>query len=173
MLKKWIPIMLMLLLAVTIFSGNVSHLSAKSYPALPIGSMAPNFTLKEINGEWMTLSDVVSRNRITIVNFWATWCPPCRREIPEFEAFHRANKEYGVAILAVSQENESTVKAFAAQAGMTYSVLSGGNKVEKAYLITVVPTTYLIDNQGRIRDVIFSATDAQTLYEHVMRILNN
>jgi len=121
-------------------------------PMLPpedLAGAAPAFTLVDLNGKSVSLSDF--RGKIVVLNFWATWCPPCRREIPDFIDLQ---KEYGsrsVQIVGIALDEPEKVQAFARQNGMNYPVLLGSDEVSMKYGgIEGIPTTFIIDKNGRI-----------------------
>jgi len=127
-----------------------------SEPAPQIGRLAPEFSLEDVNGQTIALKSVLAKNKVTIVNFWATWCPPCRAEIPELIEFVRKYRSEKVALLAVNiQEDPKTVKAFAENAGINFPILlDQSGKVAQDYRIYAIPTTFVIDGSGIIRDKI-------------------
>jgi thiol-disulfide isomerase/thioredoxin len=93
------------------------------------------------------------RGRIVLVNFWATWCPPCRMEIPDLIAVHQRYQGQGVEIVGVALDREGpdVVRAFAAEHGITYPVIMGDGELITGYGgIRAVPTSFLIDRQGRL-----------------------
>jgi cytochrome c biogenesis protein CcmG/thiol:disulfide interchange protein DsbE len=114
---------------------------------------APDFTLKNIDGEEVSLSDY--KGKIVFINFWATWCPPCREEVP---AFVELQEEFGkdtLVILGISldQGDLSVVPKFAKDYNINYEVLYGdANVVRKYGGITGIPTTFIVDRDGYIRD---------------------
>lgn len=114
------------------------------------GSPAPDFELKNLSGNTIHLSDL--RGRPVIINFWATWCVPCRQEMPLIESkYEKYAKEFEV--LAVNfNEPEADVQAYVNDLGLTFNVLldPGGN-IQKLYRIRGYPTTYIIDADGNIR----------------------
>ncbi len=112
------------------------------------GKSAPRFTLKDLGGNAVA---VPAPGRVTVVNFWATWCPPCREEMPELQKFAAANP--AVAFYAVNiQEPAAKVQAFLNQQGYTMPVLldAGGN-VAQTYRVTAIPTTVVVDKDGVIK----------------------
>lgn len=123
-------------------------------PALPqVNAVAPNFSLIAVTGERIELKEVYKENNLTVVNFWATWCPPCRAEIPEFIEVYREYKDRGVEILAVNLgEDADSVRDFVRSYGMTFPVLlDPEGKTGEAYMIRAIPTTFFIDKRGVIR----------------------
>jgi peroxiredoxin len=134
-----------------------------------VGNRAPDFTLTDSNGQKYRLQKVVSKNQVTLVNFWATWCGPCRKEIPELINFYKQYSKRKVALLAVNlQEKPADVKRFAQQAGMDFPVLADTTgKVGNQYKIYAIPTTLIINQKGVIRKVIEGSTDLATLVAEV------
>lgn len=121
------------------------------------GNIAPDFELETIDGETMRLSDY--RGEPILLNFWATWCPPCRAEIPDMQKFY---EDKDVVILAVNlydtETNEDDIPEFIEEFGMTFPVLlDEGSEVSTKYQIQPIPTSYLIDAEGRIHNIAFGA----------------
>ncbi|WLR52566.1 TlpA disulfide reductase family protein [Bacillus tianshenii] len=125
------------------------------------GAVAPNFTLTTLEGEQMTLQDL--KGKKVMVNFWASWCPPCRAEMPEMQEFHENYADKDVVILAVNatqtEKNEADVKQFVEEFGLTFPVLMDGNGKVNTDLYNVVslPTTYFIDSNGKLQNQMIGA----------------
>lgn len=117
---------------------------------LEVGAKAPNFELKTLTGETVKLSDF--KGKKVMLNFWATWCPPCKAEMPEMEQFYKeANQD--ITILAVNLDPENDVKGFIAKNGITFPILlDSEDKVNRVYQIVSIPTTYFIDGSGVIQN---------------------
>ena len=112
---------------------------------------APDFALKNLNGDLVRLADF--DGQVRIVNFWATWCPPCRQEIPDFQALSEKYRDRGLTVIGISldQNGPAEVRAFAEQIGMTYHTVMGDLETARAYGdIRSIPTTFVIDQRGRI-----------------------
>lgn len=121
---------------------------------LAVGDMAPDFELVDLEGNKHRLSDY--RGEGVFLNFWGTWCGPCKKEMPYMENQHLAFEEKGVNILAVNiKESELKVKTFRDQYGLTFPIaIDKTESVKSAYNIVPLPTTFLIDEDGRIEQII-------------------
>jgi thiol-disulfide isomerase/thioredoxin len=112
---------------------------------------APDFTLKDANGASVKLSDY--RGKVVLLNFWATWCGPCKIEIPWFMEFEQQYKNKGFAVLGVAMDDDgwAAVKPYIAERKMNYRVVMGNDTVASEYGgIDSLPTTFVIDQEGRI-----------------------
>jgi len=131
---------------------NDSKAAGAMKPTLPpseVAGAAPAFTLTGLDGRPVSLSDF--RGKVVVLDFWATWCPPCKREIPDFIDLQ---KEYGskdLQIVGIALDEPDKVQAFARQNGMNYPVLLGTDDVAMRYGgIEGIPTTFVIDKSGKI-----------------------
>ena len=116
-----------------------------------VDDAAPDFSLQDLSGETVSLSDFAGQ--VVILNFWATWCPPCREEIPDFIELTRHYRDREVTILGVSLDEgpRSTVKDFAEQMGINYQIVMADREILAAYgPFRFVPTTFVIDRDGRV-----------------------
>jgi len=114
---------------------------------------APNFVLK--TGDGKTYELVQSKGKVVIVNFWATWCGPCRKEIPDFIEFYKKYKDQGVEIVGVSLDKDGweKVNPFVKQNNINYPVVLDNGKVAATFgKIQFIPTTFIIDPNGNIVD---------------------
>ncbi len=119
-----------------------------SWLRAPDLGMAPDFTLLDLEGRPVSLSDF--RGQTVVVNFWATWCAPCRVEAPSFSAFATAHPD--VPVLGVAADGPAPkVKASARQIGITYPVLLGDAATLSAYQISAYPTTVVVNPDGSVR----------------------
>ncbi len=126
--------------------------SGDKAPPGPSAKSAPSFTLQDLNGKQVSLSDF--KGKVVILDFWATWCPPCVKEIPHFIALYEQYKDQGFAIVGISVDREgiSVVKSFARKYQVNYPILMTDGQVDKAYGgIPSIPTTFVIDSAGNIR----------------------
>jgi len=116
------------------------------------GKPAPAFTLQDLNGKNVSLSDF--RGKVVVLDFWATWCPPCVKEIPHFIELYEQYKDKGLAMVGISLDREgvSVVKAFVQKYQIKYPILMTDGQVDKAFGgIPGIPTTFVIDSAGNIR----------------------
>jgi len=134
------------------------------------GHPAPDFTLQTMTGEPLALSDL--RGKAVVLNFWATWCPPCRAEMPELQAAYTAYAPGGLVVLGVNQaEDRATVRAFLDELGLTFPVvLDTQYEVADRYSVNSLPTTFFIDRDGVIRDIVVGQMNAAVLSEHIKTI---
>jgi len=118
-----------------------------------IGFAAPDFTLQTVDGRQVSLSDY--RGKPVILNFWASWCGPCRYEVPSFKSFHDKYENEGISILAVNtQDNPDSALAYAKADGLKFTIpVDPQGKVSSLYNIRGLPTTYFIDENGIITSI--------------------
>ncbi len=112
---------------------------------------APDFALKDVDGKTVHLTDY--RGKVVLLDFWATWCGPCKMEIPWFMEFERKYKDRGFAVLGVSMDDDGwqAVKPFIQEIGMNYRVMLGNERTGDQYGgIEALPTAFLIDREGRV-----------------------
>jgi peroxiredoxin len=137
-------------LAGSLLTGCSSSLSVAAATGT-VGKAAPNFTLADIKGTPVHLSDY--KGKVVLLNFWATWCGPCKIEIPWFIEFEKIYKDRGFATLGISLDDDGrkSVKPFVALKAMSYAVMAGDDQVSELFGgIDSLPTTFLIDREGKI-----------------------
>ena len=108
-----------------------------------------NFTLTDLSGKTWTLRDL--RGKVVLLNFWATWCPPCRKEMPDLETLYQRFAPQGLVILGISDEEADKVKPFIEQQKISYPVLlDPGRKLNEQFQIDGIPKTFIYDREGKI-----------------------
>lgn len=108
-----------------------------------------DFTLKDLAGKSWHLREL--KGKVVLVNFWATWCPPCRKEMPDLEALYQEYKDKGLLVLAVSDEERAKVEPFITEKKYTFPVLlDEGRKVNEALKIEGIPKTFIYDREGKL-----------------------
>ncbi|HYD50751.1 MAG TPA: TlpA disulfide reductase family protein [Terriglobales bacterium] len=139
--------------------------------ALPLGSIAPPLALPDRDGRIVRLDAVVGQHKAVVLTFWATWCTPCRIELPELETLYHKRRNEGLALLAINEDdNETHVSEFLQDHAMPFPVLfDAEHDAAAAYRVRAFPTTVLIDRQGKIVQIFdgFSAG----LEQHVEALL--
>ncbi|MBT3516412.1 MAG: TlpA disulfide reductase family protein [Nitrospinaceae bacterium] len=116
-----------------------------------VGYFAPSFKLRNIKGNYESLESY--RGEVVVLNFWATWCAPCRIEMPSFEKLYRRYRSEGVTVLAITldKNSENKIKSFVDEYGLSFPILlDEKGEVERLYPSMTIPFTYIIDRQGRI-----------------------
>ncbi|MGX6443348.1 redoxin domain-containing protein [Neobacillus sp. K501] len=135
---------------------------------LKVGAKAPDFELKTLSGDTIKLSDL--KEKKVMLNFWATWCPPCKAEMPAMEKFH---KEAGteIVILAVNIDPHLDVKAFVDENGITFPIpLDEEDIVNETYQVLSIPTTYFIDSNGNIGNKYIGAMNYELMKQYTKEL---
>jgi peroxiredoxin len=128
----------------TLYSAAMAKLEADDQ-----SRQQADFTLTDLDGKSWNLKDL--KGKVVLLNFWATWCPPCRKEMPDLEMLYRRFGAQGFIILGIDDEEAETVKPFIAQQGITYPVLlDPGRKVNTLFRIEGIPKTFVYDRDGKI-----------------------
>jgi len=108
-----------------------------------------DFTLNDLQGKSWTLKSL--QGKVVLVNFWATWCPPCRKEMPDLDVLYQRFKEKGLVILAISDEEAGKVKSYLAEKPVTYPILlDPGRKVNDLFRINGIPKSFVYDRKGKL-----------------------
>ncbi len=135
-------------------------------------TIAP-FTLPEIGGGQWSLAD--HRGEVVLLNFWATWCPPCREETPGLVEIHNRYSGRGFTVVGVSMDDnpQAAVPAFAKRYGITYPLLAPSSDFGLAGSIDSIPTSILIDREGRVARTYYGAVGPDTLGADIERLLSD
>ncbi len=108
-----------------------------------------DFALTDLQGRQWRLRDL--RGKVVLVNFWATWCPPCRKEMPDLDALYKRFKDSGFVVLAISDEDNAKVRRFIGEQKFTFPVLlDPGRKANDAFQVDSIPKTFIYDREGRL-----------------------
>ena len=143
--------------------------------AVKPGELAPNFQLQDLHGRFVTLAEM--RGKVVLLNFWATWCGPCRVEMPAMEMLYRSFSRKDFEILAVSTDAQgaSVTRPFQQENHLTFPILHDADyRVGLTYGARSLPMTFMVDRQGVVRHRIFGARDwaaseAQQLVQMLMK----
>jgi len=166
-----------LMIVVVALGGVVAadRLPVAGRHAVKLGEPAPNFQLPDLQGRLVTLSDL--RGKVVLLNFWATWCGPCRVEMPAMEELYRIFPRKDFEILAVSTDAQgvSVTRPFQQENHLTFPILHDTDyRVGLTYGARSLPMTFMVDRQGVVRHQIFGARDwgapeAQQLVQMLMK----
>ncbi|MFC5558391.1 peroxiredoxin family protein [Ureibacillus thermophilus] len=138
-----------------------------------LGEIAPDFTLNTLDGKTVTLSDL--RGKKVILNFWATWCPPCKDEMPHFQEYYeKYAEEDHVEILAVNytiKDKIASVENFVKSYDLTFPVLLMEEEgINETYKVYTIPSTFFINTKGKIEKQILGPLDLETLRDYVTEL---
>ncbi|WP_050182236.1 redoxin domain-containing protein [Domibacillus robiginosus] len=170
MSKKWFGVLLLaLLIGVAGFnffndrkeitaSVNTGAVVKDDVTGIAKGEKAPDFTVKTMEGKEVKLSDYEGKK--VFLNFWATWCPPCKAEMPHMQSFYDGEPE-NVEILAVNiEESSTTVSEFAEEYGLTFPILMDEDgTITETYQVYTIPTTYVLNEEGIVHQKIVGPMD--------------
>jgi len=152
-LKRWLVV-----------GGMVAVIAAVAWYALPAapvqvkeGSIAPDFSLKDMAG----VDQHMPKGKVVLLNFWATWCPPCRREMPSMVTLHQKLKDHGLKIVAISvDQNIDDLTGFVREYSIPFEVLHDDTTdVSHRYGVFRYPETFIIDRSGKVRHHLIGAVD--------------
>jgi len=149
--KRFVFLFLSVLLVFFTIAGCENIAGLKKVTKIEIGKPAPDFVLQDASGKTWQLSSL--KGKVVFVNFWATWCKPCRDEMPSMEALNQAMAGQPFQLLAiVFNDDLDMANSFARRLGVTFPVLANpAPELTEAYMITGVPETFLIDANGILR----------------------
>lgn len=169
-------VLIALALAVTVMIVAGQHLARRSAQpgsaGFQQGKVAPDFQLKDLDGKSVRLSDL--RGKAVLLNFWATWCPPCKEEIPWFVDFQKQYGRQGLQIVGVAMDDAKpeAIAKFAADMHMNYPVLLGTNDVADSYGgVEALPTSFYIGRDGKITRTVFGLAPHHEVEENIRAAL--
>ena len=137
-------------------------------------AVMPEWSLKDMEGKTVRSTDL--KGKVVIVDFWATWCGPCRTEIPNFIALQKKYEKQGLVVvgLSVDEDGADVVKRFARKLGMNYPVLLSDEKTREAFGgIEAVPMTFIVDREGHIAKKHLGFTDKDEFEKEIKPLLNS
>ena len=148
--------------AILALAFGVVWMQSSKYEPLTVGKEAPDFALPSLEGDkTVHLSDF--RGKVVFLNFWATWCKPCKEEMPSMEVLYKNFEKDGLVVLAVSIDRVTTKKdipPFVKGLGLTFPILvDSWGQTDKRYKLMGVPETYVIDRQGILREKVIGPRD--------------
>ena len=147
--------------------------SSQDFSAIPaeVNYAAPSLTLTDVSGKTVALTDY--RGCVVLVNLWATWCPPCREEMPTLLAFYEEYKSEGFVLIAVNQgETVDLVEPFIFEYGLTFPVwLDEGSETGRVFNTMNLPSSYVIDREGRVRLMWIGGISAKNLEKYVPDVI--
>lgn len=158
--RRWSTLMLVLFVAGVgwIWRSSISagEVTEGHIPAPREGFAAPDFQLELLRGGKVRLADL--RGKVVVINLWASWCPPCRAEMPALARAYAENRERGIEILAVNmtyQDNAQAAAAFVQEYGLDFKIpMDMQGEVGRLYQLRALPTTFFVDREGIIQRVV-------------------
>lgn len=170
--RKWLQIVVLLILAgVGVFALGDSLTNKDRLPR--VGDTAPDFQLLGLDGQVHKLSDY--RGKVVMLNFWGTWCPPCKEEMPHMQEQYEKWQQAGLEILAVNLgESKITVDNFMQQNQLKFpALLDPQMAIRKKYGVYWYPTTFFIDRKGKITAKVETQMDEQQIEQNIIKLLGS
>ena len=137
-----------------------------------IGNVAPDFELQTLDGKNLRLSDL--RGKAVLLNFWATYCGPCKIEMPWFVELQKEYGPQGFQIVGVANDDASTeeIAKFAKEMGINYPILIGKDSVSDSYNVSVLPTTFFLDRDGKLIAREFGLQSRSVFVDHIKKAMS-
>ncbi len=154
----FLPMFLMLFVCLPALGFAGSDRPQEQPRVVAAGSIAPDFTLENMQGEKVSLSQF--RGKVVIVNFWATWCPPCRNEMPSMEVLHQTFKDDDLVLLAINVEKNGhqVVADFLQESPLSFPILlDDQNQVQNLYGVFQYPESFIVDRDGVVLKKVIGA----------------
>ena len=139
-----------------------------------VGKPAPEFTLPDLDGNQIELSSM--KGKVLILDFWATWCPPCKEEVPHLVSLQSKYRDQGLQIvgLSIDQGGAGDVKPFADEHGVNYTMLIANDQIAKAYGgVSMIPTTFVVDRKGVVVKRFIGYTTPEAFEEAITPLLGS
>ena len=154
-MKKICLVSIMIVVCLAAVSCGRSDSKPAAPPSAEIGAPASDFMLRDLTGKEVSLSSY--RGKVVLLEFWATWCPPCKAAVPDLIAVHRKFHDKGFTVVGISMDTDSNaalkVTDFSSAHNINYPVLLADETVAQSYGVISIPASYLIDREGRITAV--------------------
>lgn len=149
----------------------ISSMPSNDTRPVEVGSRAPDFKLAALDGPDLTLSAL--RGNVVVLNFWATWCGPCRAEMPALEQVGQQYRERGLRIVGVDvQESPDKVREFLPEVGVTFPIVfDSDTALARRYRAGGLPASFIIDREGTVREIKLGAYTEETLIEKITPLL--
>jgi thiol-disulfide isomerase/thioredoxin len=140
----------------------------------PASGLAPDFTLKTLDGQEITLSQL--KGKVVLLDFWATWCGPCRESTPHLIQLYKTHEKDGFELIGMSVDkgDDRVVRNFVHSMDIPYPIVIAPEELVKDYRVTGIPTTFLIDKEGKIRERTagFNSTIAQQMTAKIADLIS-
>lgn len=166
-MNRILKVMLVIILLSVLTSGLVmTGCISTSTQGVEVGNIAPDFQLQSLAGQTVSLGNL--QDKPVLINFWATWCPPCRGEMPYLQEIYEEWSGKGLVVLAINiGESSSTAEEFMQSNGLSFTVLLDTKRnVAETYNISGIPTTFFIDKDGIIQDKVIGPFQNKTQIEN-------
>jgi cytochrome c biogenesis protein CcmG, thiol:disulfide interchange protein DsbE len=169
--RRIVLIIVAIAVAVAVYEGAQHHSHSRGAPPGAVDSPAAEFSLQDLDGKPLALANY--RGKVVLLNFWATWCTPCRGEIPQFVEYQNKYGPQGLQLLGISMDDDATpVHAFYQQFKMNYPVAIGSANLAESYGgVLGLPVTFLIGRDGRIAAKYVGAVETPVLQQKIELLL--